>query len=185
MSTVLDRVELQRGTGKHASYFDLLDASDQRRIRADLTTFFGPRADIYLDVYEKMRAAPTLANRARVRTWSWPVFLGSFTWFFYRKMYLYGGMLIILPMILSYLFGSAGSATSIIFAMWAKGWYVRNALSRIAKANKLGLTGAERIDYLRKAGGVSLTAGIFAGLIYAIILAVVFLGAIARHKVGH
>ena len=118
-------------------------------------------------------------------TWNWPAFLGSFTWFFYRKMYLYGAMIIILPIILGYLFGSAGSALPILFAIWAKAWYVTCALNRIVKADKLGLTGGERTDYLQRAGGVSLPAGIFAGLLYAALLALVILGATMGPKAGH
>jgi hypothetical protein len=119
------------------------------------------------------------------RTWCWPVFFGSFTWFFYRKMYAYGAMLIFLPLVFGYLFGSVGGSTSLLFAVWAKGWYVKYALERITKADKLGLTGTERTDYLQRAGGVSLTAGIFAGLIYAFILVVVVLAIAGRHHAHH
>jgi hypothetical protein len=166
------------------SYLDLMDEVDQRRVRADLATFFGPRADVFLDTYEKMRSATGMRRRSP-KTWSWPVFLGSFTWFFYRKMYAYGAMIIILPLVLGYLIGSAGSALPILFAVWAKGWYVNIALSRIAKADKLGLIGMERTDYLQQAGGVSLPAGIFAGLIYATLLTLVIFAAAIKHKVGH
>ena len=100
-------------------------------------------------------------------------------------MYAYGAMLIFLPLIFGYLFGSAGSTTSILFAMWAKGFYVKYGLERISKADKLGLTGTERTDYLQRAGGVSLAAGIFASLIYVSMLAVLLLAIIARHKTGH
>ena len=53
----------------------------------------------------------TGTRRASPRSWSWPVFLGSFTWFFYRKMYAFGAALIFLPVLFSYLFGSAGAST--------------------------------------------------------------------------
>ncbi len=170
--------------GRKTSHLDLMDEVDQSRVRADLATFFGPRAEVFLDTYEKMRSATGMRRRSP-KTWSWPVFLGSFTWFFYRKMYAYGAMIIILPIVLGYLIGSAGSALPILFAIWAKGWYVSSALNRIAKADKLGLIGAERTDYLQQAGGVSLPAGIFAGLIYATLLALVIFAATIKHKVGH
>lgn len=172
-----------RARGK-AAQLELLDNLDQAPIVADLTTFFGPRSEVYLDTYEKMRQASG-SRRTMPRTWSWPVFLGSFTWFFYRKMYAYGAMLIIVPMVLSYLFGSAGGALSIVFAIWAKGLYVNSALSRIVKADELSLAGTERTDYLQQAGGVSLPAGIFAGLIYASLLALAVLGAMMKHDTGH
>jgi hypothetical protein len=161
-----------------------MEEVDQRRVHADLATFFGPRAEVFLDTYEKMRSA-TGARRRSPKTWSWPVFLGSFTWFFYRKMYAYGAMIIILPLVLGYLIGSAGSVLPILFAMWAKSWYVSSALNRITKADKLGLVGIERTDYLQRAGGVSLPAGIFAGLIYATLLALVIFATTVKHKAGH
>ena len=173
-----------RPRAKKAAHLELLDDVDQARVHADLTTYFGPRSEVYLETYEKMRSA-TGRQRTMPRTWSWPVFLGSFTWFFYRKMYAYGAMLVIAPMVLSYLFGAAGGMLPIVFAMWAKGFYVNSALNRIVKADKLGLTGAERSDYLQRAGGVSLPAGIFAGLIYASLLALAILGAMIEREAGH
>jgi hypothetical protein len=132
-----------------------------------------------------MRAA-TGSGRTLPRTWSWPAFLGAFTWFFYRKMYVYGALVIFLPVVLSYLLGAAGgSGPSVLFAMWAKGWYVNSALGRIAKADRLGLSGDERFDYLQRAGGVSWPAGIFAGLIYACGLALVIFAAFAKKHAGH
>jgi hypothetical protein len=181
MTDIADNTESKPRARKAA---ELLDEVDQQRIYADLTTFFGPRAEVFLDTYEKMRSG-TGARRTAPKSWSWPVFLGSFTWFFYRKMYAYGAMIIILPIILGYLFGSAGSALPILFAVWAKGWYVTYALNRIIKADTLGLTGAERSDYLQRAGGVSLPAGIFAGLLYAALLALVILAATMDPKAGH
>lgn len=169
--------------GGKAALLALLDEADQAGVVADLTTFFGPRSEVYLDTYEKMRAGSG-RRRTMPRTWSWPVFLGWFTWFFYRKMYAYGALLVITPMVVSYLFGSVGSALAILFAIWAKGFYVNYALNRIIKADKLGLTGADRTDYLQRAGGVSLPAGIFAGLIYASLLALAILGAVTK-QAGH
>jgi hypothetical protein len=182
MSVIADNSAPRR---RKASYLDLMDEADQTRVRADLATFFGPRADVFLDTYEIMRSASSGGRRRSPRTWSWPVFFGSFTWLFYRKLYAYGAMTIIMPIVLGYLFGSAGSALPILLAMWAKGWYVSSALNRIAKADKLGLIGTERTDYLQQAGGVSLPAGIFAGLIYATLLALAIFGATMKHKAGH
>jgi hypothetical protein len=125
-------------------------------------------------------------KRVAIRTWSWPAFFGSFTWFFYRKMYTYGAMLVLLPIAMSYLVGSAGGgATWAFFAVGGKKWYVYSALNRMSKADKLGLAGAERSDYLRRAGGVSLPAGIFAGLVYACLIALAVLAAVAKRNAGH
>jgi len=169
---------------RQVSYQYLLSAGDQAGVRADLTTFFGPRADVYLDTYQKIWSGARTGHTSP-RTWSWPVFLGSFTWFFYRKIYAYGAIVILIPVVFSYLFGIFGGSSFFIFATDAKVWYVKYALERIAKVDKLGLTGTERTDYLQRAGGVSLTAGIFAGLIYAFLLSVVVLAIATRHHAHH
>jgi hypothetical protein len=184
MSTIVDSIKPRRSL-KRSQQQALFDAADQWRVRADLETFFGPNADRYLEVYEKMRMEKNF-QRASVKTWSWPVFLGGFTWFFYRKMYIYGGMAIFTPIIMDYLLGSAGIGVMyLVFTMQANALYVDHALGRIAKADELDLTGLERTNYLQRAGGVSLPAGIFAGLIYSFAVAVAILGAIARYKTGH
>ena len=175
--------ENSRGARK-ASITALLEEADQGRIRDELATFFGPHAEDYLGTYEKMLAS-TGRRRLSPRTLSWPVFLVSFAWFFYRKMYIYGAMLIFVPIIMSYLLGSAGGGSTALFsAMMAKGWYVQSGLNRILKADGLGLTGLERSDYLKRAGGVSLTAGAFAGFVYVAMLALFIYAQFVRHHVG-
>ena len=130
----------QPQSGKRAIYSRFLDAPDQACIRADLTTFFGPNADTYLQVYEGMRAA-TGAKRILPRSWNWSAFLLGFVWFFYRKMYAYGALLLFAPMVVGYLFGSVGgggwAAVWFMCGRFGKGWYVTRALDRIAKADKL------------------------------------------------
>jgi hypothetical protein len=184
MSILADSTATRPRLQEKPGYRDLFDAADQWRIRADLETFFGPNADTFLATYEKMRMS-TGTRRTMPRSWSWSVFLGSFTWFFYRKMYTYGAMLIFLPMLFGYLFGSAGGAASILFATSAKASYVNLGVDRVFKADQLGLAGAERIDYLRRAGGVSLPAGIFASFVYACLLAIMILAVSGRHHAGH
>jgi hypothetical protein len=184
MSGIIDNAVPTPRAPKKVTFSKLFDEADQDRIRGDLSIFFGPRADTFLDTYEKMRAA-TGTRRNTPRTWCWPVFLGSFTWFFYRKMYAYGAMLIFLPLIFSYLLGSSSGVMSILFAIWAKGYYVNYALQRIFKADQLGLTGPERIDYLQRAGGVSVPAGLFAGFIYACMLAAVISVIVVGPHAGH
>lgn len=183
MTTALDSLGLKpRHAGRRTGRSPLFDVAEQDQVRADLATFFGPRADVYLATYEKMRAAET----GRCRTWSWPVFFGSFVWFFYRKMYAAGAIALFLPMLLRYLLGGLSTGALVVFAMSAKTWYVHAALGRIAKADQMRLTGDERADYLRRAGGVSLTAGLFAGFIYASMLLLLAALIVARrHHIGH
>lgn len=50
---------------------DAIEREDQESIREDLREFFGPRADKFLPVYDKMQAA----KKTYVISWTWPAFL--------------------------------------------------------------------------------------------------------------
>ena len=132
----------------------------------DLTTFFGPNADKFLNVY-KMRNKP----RGKLN-WA-AVFLG-FVWFFYRKMYLIGALFVVLPIVVGYLIPIGGVSTSVIAGHLGNGLYLREAIRRIKKADELQLTGEERTQYLKRAGGVSVAAGTIAAVFYVgiVVLAV-------------
>ena len=160
----------EASTARRRQFLELFDEAHRNEVRRDLTSFFGLRAEIYLKVYDKM-CAGSAQNKIFPATWSWPVFFGSFVWFFYRKMYAVGAIFIVLPIAFAFVLGSAaGSGIMIAFAVIAKALYVQSALGRVQKANSLGLSGAERTDYFRRAGGVSVTAGVFAGLLFAAML---------------
>lgn len=141
----------------------------QASVIKDLFAFFGPDPETYLEVYDEMRRRN---GKTALVTWSWPVSFVTFVWFFYRKQYIWGAAVILLPVIASLLFGFAGAGgMAIVFACSAKSLYVRTALRRILKADDLGLAGDERVDYLRRAGGVSVVAAVFAGLLLALFYA--------------
>ena len=97
--------------GNAKKYLAIFQDPDQDRIRNELRTFFGPRPEVFLSVYEKMREG---SEKGRVfpLTWSWIVFVTVFPWFFYRKMYAAGAMLIVLPIVAGVLLGSTGSGGS-------------------------------------------------------------------------
>lgn len=157
----------------------LCDDPDQQRVLADLSSFFGPRADRFLTLYDKMRERP-LKKRLGVWSWNWMVFFAPFVWFFYRKQYLLGAAVLLTPIVLSVLIGGAGAGATVAFAMWANCWYVYGGLKRIAKADALGLAGEERAAYLQRAGGVSMVGGGIAGFLYLALLGLAILGAMAQ-----
>jgi hypothetical protein len=137
--------------------------------RADLTTFFGPGTDKYLRLHDRLTANPSSL------AFNWAAFSLAFVWFFYRKMYLLGALLVVLAIVAGYAqpFGAGVSAG--IFGFFADRAYICEAKRRIKKADNLGLTGEERAAYLRRVGGVSIPAGIIAGLLYAGLGALAFL----------
>jgi hypothetical protein len=104
---------------------------------------------------------------------------------FYRKMYIWGALLIFLPPLLGYIFGLKGSGGLAVISIMANGQYVLSGLSRLQKADTLGLTGEERKSYLRRAGGVSIIAGTLSSILFAAMLALVVLGLYLGDKSTH
>jgi hypothetical protein len=136
-------------------------------IHADLANFFGPRAATYVAIYEDV------GTEFGIR-WSWPVFFFGFAWFFYRKMYLVGATVLMVPIVLAFSSSMAVAGVPVALvpvATLGNTIYAYAARRRIEKADKLGLVGDERKDYLQHAGGVSLAAGAVAGFVYAGLMA--------------
>lgn len=161
----------------------MFERPDQDRIRDDLREYFGPHADAYLDIYEKMRARKTPFASTR----NWVVLITGFPWYFYRKMYITGTLLIFVPALINYLFGLTGNiGVAAGLYVTANSQYVLSGIRRIEKADTLGLIGNERRDYLRRAGGVSVVAGTLAGLLCAAVFILAIVGGFHEaHKAGH
>jgi hypothetical protein len=159
-----------------------MDRPDQDAVRQDLVAFFGRRGEVFLRTYDRMRARSG-RRRLAARSWCWPGFLLSFAWFFYRKMYGLGAVLLFVPLGLAYLgVGVSTLAFSIVMAGQGKPLYVRMAAGRIARADELGLAGSERADYLGRAGGVSPAGGVLGGVVLAGLVSLVAVGvAMAFH----
>jgi hypothetical protein len=150
-----------------------LSALEAPNLRKDIETFFGPRAEIYLKVFDR-----TLENLRNGKNgsgfgFSLPAFVGGFVWFFYRRMYLYGAFALLAPIIAGLLIGgSGGTSMAAVLGLMAKPIYMQWAIARVKKADALGLVGAEREDYLRRAGGVSIVAGVLAGILFLALFAI-------------
>ena len=151
-----------------ATIRDIFEQSDQGRVRADLTAFFGPYADSYLRVYDQMRRR----SKVWVWSWSWSGFFAPVAWMFYRRLYLYGAICMLIPVVGTLLFGmvDGGTGFAIVAALSVKAGYVSAGLRRIAEADRLELQGEERSNYLRHMGGVSPTAGWLVGLVQVLLV---------------
>jgi hypothetical protein len=173
-----EALSLPRFAKFRRDYSALFQRADQDRIHDDLRAYFGPRADKYLAIYEKMRTS----NKSYVTSWNWVVFFTTFPWYFYRKMYVTGSLLIFLPALASYLLGIAGNAgLGAALAISANSQYVLSGLRRLQKADALGLIGQRRQEYLRRAGGVSIVAGVCAGVMLALAASAAILDAYLEH----
>ena len=149
----------------------LFDNPDQEAVTRELALYFGHNPGRYLETYRLMQRK-RVAGYAGSLIWrfNWAAFLASFAWFFYRKMYLPGVAVMALPLLIRFLFRSPfdlgdGVAIAVFFASWADYCYVRLALGRIEKAQKLGLAGDERREYLQRAGDVSVAGGFLGGFV--------------------
>ncbi len=147
---------------------DIAERSDKASVWADLATFFGPNAEAYLHVYDQMR----VRSSDWVLSWSWAGFFIPHVWLCYRKQYLLTVLSIAIPavLILAFDLDHVAVGGGLVITLWGKSWYVQAGLKRVAKADALGLAGAERIDYLRRAGGVSLVAAGIVACLYGVLL---------------
>ena len=125
----------------------------------DAAAFIGPNAGRFRKAWEKQRML--MLDKGGGIAWSfcWPALLLSFVWFFYRKQWFAGAVILILPPVLAYLLpGSAGSFVGIdvALAMMAKSVYMHDVVSKIAKVKAAGGDSAA----IAAAGGISWPAGI-------------------------
>jgi hypothetical protein len=165
-----------------------ISRADRARQLDVMADFIGPRAERYLKHYEKIRdrgdVLPNDATGSQRRfrlSWHWPAFVLTVPWMFYRKMYTGGIILVALPVLLDHLlpgslFLGSGVLVAIIVGLCGKSWYLEHAINRFAKAERDFSDIAERCVYLERAGGVSLSAGIFGALIQIVTATVIVLG---------
>lgn len=148
-------------------------------IRPDvlLADFVGPRARIYLAHYRRTEcpgSPATVQARARAKpnralSWHWPAFLLTIPWLFYRKMYLGGIVLVVLPVLFDHiapgsLFFGSGLMIAFCTGLYAKSWYLAHALGKIDTATKRFPAMDQRLAYVRHAGGVSVAGAVFGAL---------------------
>lgn len=150
-----------------------------------LAAFIGPGATSYLSHFGKQRKkAATTSSSAQphklpiVISWHWPAFALTIPWMFYRKMYTGGIILIALPVFLDHilpgsLFLGSGLLIAVIAGLCGKSWYLEHAMNRFAKARRTFDDDAAQSIYLQRAGGVSLSAGIFGALVQGVTATVI------------
>lgn len=134
----------------------------------DIAAFIGPNADRFHGVYERGREKALAKGVGNVVSWSWPALFFGFAWFFYRKQWAIGAVLLIVPILIAYFFDIGGGlgGVAIVMAMFAKSFIVQDAVTRVAKLKSQGATAAD----LTTAGGVSVPAGVVGGILLALLV---------------
>jgi hypothetical protein len=153
------------------AYLAFVKDPDQTSRRAELAAFFGPRPEKFLKVYDNMAS---VANRepgtkAQIKFFDggfcWPAFFLGPIWMFYRKMWVYAGIVLAIFFIFTFLPLPPGAGIGLAVAMAFAGarLYVTYAISTVSKL---------RGDPARiaAAGGVSPLAGWVSGIIYVLIV---------------
>lgn len=151
----------------------------------DVAAYIGPNAEKFRKVWEKQRGR--ILEKGYGNTWSfcWGAFLLSYVWFFYRKQWLAGAMLLGLPIIIAVLFPTVTEGlggVAIIIALMGKSLYLQDAMPKIAKIRAAAPDDAARHAVLAAAGGTSKLAAIISGVVF--VLSILALIASAVHGNG-
>lgn len=140
-----------------------------------LADFIGRHAPIYLAHYRRTGSqrvpvtAPARETANPAISWHWAAFVLTIPWLFYRKMYLGGIVLVILPVLFDHivpgsLFFGSGLMIAVCAGLYAKSWYLAHALSKIDRATERYSAMDRRLAYIRRAGGVSKPGAVFGAL---------------------
>lgn len=131
----------------------------------EIAAFIGPNADRFRGAWEGTRAKMDRGRGGIAFGFCLPALLFGFAWFLYRKMWLAGVLLLVLPAALGLLFGSGGGSAGLAIAvsLFAKSLYVQHAVARIGTLRDEGADD----DAIAAAGGVSIAGGAIGGLILA------------------
>lgn len=134
--------------------------------------FIGPNPDKFI------QAAGVGVGGKQSWSWNWAAFFTGPVWFFYRKLYLTGACLLLIPVMLVVIFPKLANFNigfGGLMGMGANSLYVWHASRMISKIKKLGLSPEEFKDRLRKTGGTSPAGAVFGVLIILPLLVFPFL----------
>lgn len=139
--------------------------------------FVGPNADTFLKIQYDLNA-----NKFP-KSFNWIAFFFPMPWLFYRKMYLWGIALLLIPIILYTLFPDlpdVNIAIGAVFLTMGNRFYVESANKKIKKIEALGLTPEELDERVHSEGGVSKVGAIFGSIIILALIALIILDVSAK-----
>ncbi len=134
---------------------ELLKPERSNQTRDDLKDFCGKKNDIYLELYDEMSKKPP-KKALNTLSFSWGIFFAGPIWFFYRKMRKLGLIYLIIYLSVNYAFDNAGwIINGALMGTLGESLYIKHALAFIAQADKMGLKGQHRQNFLKNKGGTS------------------------------
>jgi len=156
----------------------LSPADEESALRADLSTYIGPKAQEYLMLWDDQR----YAGKSR-GSFFWPAFLVPTAWLLYRKQYGLAGAVIavsllaglLLPNLSSSLSSSVGIAVSVMMATYGRSLYVRSAERAVKRIAARYPDHDQRDAALRRSGGTSVLGAVICTVIIIAALASIVL----------
>jgi hypothetical protein len=124
-----------------------------------LRRFIGPEAHHYMEIYYAAQAKNPARPLSAVRAWCWPAALLFLPWALYRKMWLFGGSMTMVGIVLTALFPPAGTPIGLCLAV-VTGFisnraYLQLAVRKVEKLKAISASEEELLERVQRAGGVS------------------------------
>ena len=138
-------------------------AADAREVRERL---IGSKTEYYLPRFEKMETLNSITD------WNWAAFFFGFWWMLYRKMYVFGGVALVVTELLSMLtIPGLGLLVSLAVGVVGNFLYMKDINNRTDKA--MDLQPEEREVYIQKNSGTGWT-GVVVAFVVFLILGMIF-----------
>jgi hypothetical protein len=158
-------------------------AETDRSMERLLRLFYGRNADKFLAYYYEER--DFAIARAGVKKpigvmdrMNYAALFFPIAWYFYRRMYLYGALIVLAPIVIAMLFPSFSTSGNFGIAMalalmsnQVYFYYARQRITRIEK--RVDLSPQARDDLIRRAGGVSIFGAILGGALTAAVFIII------------
>jgi len=124
-----------------------------------LRRFIGPEAHHYMEIFYEAQARSPDKPLGAVRAWSWPAALLFLPWALYRKMWLFGGSMTMVGIVLTLLFPPAstpiGLGLAVVTGFIGNRVYLQFAAGKIAKLKAISASEEELLARVQHFGGVS------------------------------
>lgn len=132
-------------------------------------SFVGENADKFVEIYRDTMSESRGGKAFSVNSLNWMVLFLPTAWFFYRKMYLYGAGLIIIPALIFVLFPDLPNSTIFgatgVLIIFSNRIYVSYAVNKIRKIESLDLSPHEKDFRILEQGDTSFIGAIIGAVI--------------------
>lgn len=152
---------------------------------ADRLAFLGPNADAYLPLWHASKRTTLQLGEAKATMhmrYCWPAFFVPLPWLFYRKLWIWGALSVIAPIVIELVVGPLSGTMSLAFAMlfFGKSLVIARGDTVIAAVGAMNLPPNAAHAKIGAAGGVSIVGAVLGSAIFVVLLFFTFVGAAHR-----